>query len=501
MELRPYQRQLIEGITAELRSGAKRVVGQLAVGGGKTLIMGHFARYAASRGAPVLILSDRRKLVQQMAGTLEEMDVRHGVIMARVEDYPDARVQVASLQTLMADVRRVGPGALPRAALIIVDEAHRVVTRQARAFFERYPKAAVLGFTATPTRPSGGGLGDFYERLVCGPTIAELQSQGYLAPLEYFVPAREDLEALRRLRTDEEWESHLDKPNLVGSVTDNWARLAGLRKTLVFASGVRHSIHLRDSFRAMGVKAEHIDGSLPDAQRQDVYERFDRGEFQVLTNAMLVTEGYNQPDIDCVVVARPAKSVVLWTQMLGRGTRTYTDPLNGWVKRDCLVIDHAGAIYEHGRVEHIGGWTLDPDTRIDAINAERRKEDTPNEERDIVCSRCGYLYRKAPMCPRCQNVPERSGRYADYVDARLIGLDKGKQAEYGDEDKRRWYAEALGWCREHGKRGGYAAYLYRAKFKEAPRWEVKPLPPSSEVAGFVQHMRIRRARRKHKEAA
>jgi DNA repair protein RadD len=134
----------------------------------------------------------------------------------------------------------------------------------------------------------------------------------------------------------------VDKPQLVGDIVSHWHRLAERRKTVVFATSVAHSIHLCEEFAKSGVKVEHIDGKTPKDERDEILKRLSRGEIEVVTNCMVLTEGWDQPDVACCVLARPTKSMGLYRQMAGRIIR----PAPG--KNHALILDHAGAVFRSG---------------------------------------------------------------------------------------------------------------------------------------------------------
>jgi superfamily II DNA or RNA helicase len=140
----------------------------------------------------------------------------------------------------------------------------------------------------------------------------------------------------------------MNTDKLVGDIISHHQRLAKGRKTVLFASGVEHSVHLAREFQAAGVRAEHLDGSTPIEERESILRRLSGGDLDIVSNCMVLTEGWDQPDVSCLVLARPTKSLGLYLQMAGRCLR----PSKG--KADALVLDHSGATLRHGRVEDPG---------------------------------------------------------------------------------------------------------------------------------------------------
>jgi len=156
---------------------------------------------------------------------------------------------------------------------------------------------------------------------------------------------------------------------LVGDILEHWFRLnPDRRPTVVFATGVKHSVHIRDEFRRSGVLAEHIDGKTPIEERDGVLAKLARGEVEVVVNCAVLTEGWDCPEISCLILARPTKSLGLYRQMVGRALRTCEG------KTDALILDHAGACFEHGLIDEPVLWTLDEDDKAENTVQTARKE-------------------------------------------------------------------------------------------------------------------------------
>ncbi len=147
----------------------------------------------------------------------------------------------------------------------------------------------------------------------------------------------------------------MDRPKLVGDIVTHWHKFGERRRTVAFAVSVQHSIHIRDEFVKSGVRCEHIDGTTPKPERDASLARLASGEIEVVTNCMVLTEGWDMPEVGCCILARPTSKMGLYRQMIGRVLR----PAEG--KRDAIVLDHSGAVFRHGFVEDRVEWTLDPD--------------------------------------------------------------------------------------------------------------------------------------------
>jgi DNA repair protein RadD len=351
-EPRPYQRAVIERINTELLNGSCSAALLVApTGSGKTVIASDIIRSNPNRH--ILFFVHRREIVFQAQKHLADLGIEAGVILAGVSQRKMLGIQIASVQTLFSRCIR-GDQDLPPADIVLVDEAHHVRAKTYQAILKRYPDAKVIGLTATPCRRDGRGLGSTFKRMIETPQIEELIKLGFLVPTRIFAPSRPNLKGVKVCKGDyveRELERRVNTDKLVGDIVTHWLKHADRRKTLLYAVSVAHSVHLRDEFAKAGVRVEHIDGSTPKDERDAILERLASGETELVTNCMVLTEGYDLPDLSCIVLARPTRSMGLFRQMIGRGLR----PAPG--KDHCLVLDHAGAVWAHGFVEDAVHWT------------------------------------------------------------------------------------------------------------------------------------------------
>ena len=288
-----------------------------------------------------------------------------------------APVQVASIQTL---VRRE----LPDADLVIVDECHRIVSRSYLSVLANYPQAAVIGLSATPERLDGKGLDDVFDTMIPVATVPDLIEQGYLVkPLCYVGPTA-DLSGVRTRRGDYD-ESQLaeamDKPQLTGDIVANWLRLAKGKPTAVFAAGVEHARHITAEFQAAGIAAATVTGETPKAEREAIIADWRAGFIEVCVNVFVFVEGFDFPDLACVVLARPTQSVSLYLQAVGRVMRPSPN------KDVSLIIDHAGCCQLHGQPHLHREWTLEG-------MAKKRKDESVGFQQ--VCQPCGMVFEASP---------------------------------------------------------------------------------------------------------
>lgn len=331
MTLRPYQRDAVESVERGWAEASKQLL-VAPTGAGKTIM---FAALAAREPRRTLILAHREELIGQAAEKIERSTgIKTEIEKAERAASPSARVVVASVQTLQGD--RLLRWPRDHFALVVADEAHHAVAdtwQRVLNHFDPDTDTHTLGVTATPDRGDKRQLGSYFERVAAEIKLVDLIKDGYLAPITIrTVPLEIDLTKVSSTAGD------LDAGEL-GSALDPYldqiaAALKGHapgRRTLAFLPLIATSKKFAEACLRAGLRAEHVDGY--DKQRAEKLERFASFEFDVLTNAMLLTEGFDDPGIDCILVLRPTRSRPLYAQMIGRGTRV--EPL----KDDLLILD------------------------------------------------------------------------------------------------------------------------------------------------------------------
>lgn len=341
MNLRPYQEEAVAGVLKSWR-GFDRALGIAPTAAGKTVI---FAKIIETRLAdgPCLVLAHRDELLQQAR---EKLHAACGLEsqLEKAESYADldAKVVVGSVQTLSRRVERFPAKHFPT---VIVDEAHRTLADSYLKVLGHFCEAKVLGVTATPDRGDKRTLGSFYQDIAFEIGLIPLILQGYLSRIRVqTVPLKIDLSGAKTRGGDyaEEDIGGALEP-LLDQIADELAIHAPERKTLVFAPLVRTSEQFAEILRSKGFAAEMICGESRD--RREILQRFKSGTTQILVNAMLLTEGYDEPSIDCVLVLRPTKVRSLFAQMIGRGTRTFPG------KTDLLILDFLWLTNRHDLVK------------------------------------------------------------------------------------------------------------------------------------------------------
>ncbi|GGF22434.1 DEAD/DEAH box helicase [Hymenobacter cavernae] len=387
-KLRDYQLRAIEGVRQAIRDGHRRILVVVPTGGGKTTIAGSMIHGSDEKGNPVLFMAHRKELVEQAADRLIQFDIAPGIIMA---GYPPRRrknVQVASIQTL---IKRD----MPNAKVVFVDEAHHSVSPSFIELLDKYPEAKIIGLTATPYRMDGRGLGDVYDVIVAPITVAELIEQGHLTPPRYYgtrkdlEPALDKVDVVRGDYDKKQLFASFDKRELYDGVVKNYQKFAPGTKAVVFNINVEHSLNVRDAFLAAGIQAEHVDGDTHKDTRKRLLQDFRAGKFEVLCNVNLLTEGFDLPAIETVILNRATKSKSLYLQMVGRGLRTAPG------KKYCTVIDQGGNVRQFGPVEHPEEYELSTTNKRKASGVS----DSPPQKMCPGCER--LLYLSVAQCPQC----------------------------------------------------------------------------------------------------
>src|SRR4030088_1015212 len=170
----------------------------------------------------------------------------------------------------------------------------------------------------------------------------------------------------------------MNTDKLVGDIVTHWLQYGERRRTVVFAVDVAHSVHIRNEMIRAGVRAEHLDANTPISEREAILARLASGETELVTNCMVLTEGWDMPEAGCCILARPTKQMGLYRQMIGRVLRAAE------AKPDPIVLHHSGAVYRHGLPEDHVEWTLDPDRRSTA--PEHQKRQSASESKLIECT-------------------------------------------------------------------------------------------------------------------
>lgn len=322
MELRPYQKEAKEAIFEQWDSGVSKTLLVLPTGCGKTVVFAKVTEECVRQGDRVLILAHRGELLEQAADKLMKT-TGLGCALEKAESSCQGswfRVVVGSVQTLMRE-KRLNSFDPFYFNTIIIDEAHHCISDSYQRVLQHFPHAHVLGVTATPDRGDMRNLGAYFESLAYEYTLPKAIKEGYLSPIKALtIPLKIDMSSVSVQAGDfkaSEIGTALD-PYLQG-IAEEMQKYCMDKKTVVFLPLVKTSQKFRDLLNQYGFRAAEVNGDSQD--RAEILKDFDAGKYNVLCNSMLLTEGWDCPSVNCIVVLRPTKVRSLYCQMVGRGTR------------------------------------------------------------------------------------------------------------------------------------------------------------------------------------
>lgn len=322
MQLRPYQEEARAKVQQEWKEGRKRTLLVLPTGCGKTIVFSKIIEDRVKMGERVLVLAHRSELLEQASDKLMTA-TGLGTALEKAENTSIGswfRVVVGSVQTMQRE-KRLSKFPSNHFDTIVIDEAHHAISDGYQRVLEHFGEANVLGVTATPDRGDMRNLGSYFDSLAYEYPLVDAIKSGYLSKITAItIPLELDLSTVSQQAGDfkaSEIGTALDP--YLDQIADEMVKQCKDRKTVVFLPLVKTSQKFRDILNAKGFKAAEVNGESKD--RAEVLEDFDKDKYNVLCNSMLLTEGWDCPTVDCVVVLRPTKVRALYSQMVGRGTR------------------------------------------------------------------------------------------------------------------------------------------------------------------------------------
>ena len=428
IELRDYQNKLVADARNAIQRGRKAVCCVLGCGGGKSIIQGTIAQLTTKRKNRVLFLVHRKELCQQIEGTFKLCGV----------DFKNCSVMM--VQTACRRLHK-----MLRPDLIIVDEAHHILSSSYIKILEYYKGVPVLGFTATPSRMNEGGLGAVFQELILSVSTKWLIENHYLAPYRYFSVQLADASKLHTKRGDydkAELEELMNKSAIFGGAVENWLKLANGKKTIVYCSSIETSKNTVKAFQDAGIAAAHLDGTTPKAEREGVVNDFRTGKIKVLSNVDLFGEGFDVPDCEAVVLLRPTQSLTLHIQQSMRSMRY--DPKNP--EKVAIILDHVGNYTRHGLPDDEREWSLEAKAR-----KVKKKDEKPIKQCPVCFS---VVDSSVKICPYCMHVfkPEPRAERKTVEGYTLEEITKMPYADYikfetweGLEEFRKLKKYKIGW--------------------------------------------------------
>ena len=432
LKLRPYQQDLLNRTRQAYLQGYKSPCIVAPCGAGKTVIMADMAKKAAEKGNRTLFLVHRKELKDQTIDTLKWW----GADM----DY----IEVGMVQTIVRRLEKTTPP-----DLIITDENHHSLAKSYRRIYDYFSNARLVGFTATPVRLNGGGLGEVNDVLVEGPTVTELIEWGNLAPFKYYAPEIVDTSKLK-IRRGEYVASDIDEmfknKAIWGDVVKHYRKLSDGKQAICYCSSVKQSKEMAEEFNRAGIKARHIDGETPKHERDAAIEYFRQGEIMVLCNVDLISEGFDVPDCNTAILLRPTQSLGLYIQQAMR-------PMRYKQNKTAIIIDHVGNVGRFGTPDMERKWTLEP----------KKGSNTTVEEENPVkqCPDCFYtVERKISICPECGYEFGQEEKEVEQIESELveIGSFSGFTTDYREPEDCKNMGDLYQLAKNRGYKPGWAYY-------------------------------------------
>ncbi len=486
-ELYDYQAAAIDNLRDALRQGKRRPILMSPTGSGKTKTAAKIVELAQAKGKRAIFTVPRISLVDQTIEAFAQDGVQDcGVIQAShiLTDW-SRPIQIASLQTLS---RR----SLPEADLVIVDEAHiRSQFLEKWMAMPEWSKVPFIGLSATPWSK---GLGQHFDHLIVVATTQQMIDWGRLSPFRCFAPSHPDLSGVKIIAGDYHEGQLSDRMNtepLVADVVETWMKLGEGRPTLVFGVDRAHAKHLQERFIAAGIPCGYQDAHTDLTERKVIRDKFHRGEYRVVCNCETLTTGVDW-DVRCLVLARPTRSHILYTQIVGRGLRTAPG------KDHLILLDHSDTTSRLGFVTDIHFPCLDDGSG----RSEKaiHKEPLPKE-----CPSCHYLRPpRVSVCPSCGFKPEPKSKVqeeeGELVELTKLQKKRNKNGIIELQGKQIGLADFFGQLKSVAAKKGYKPGWSAMKFKTATgvwpnKYKFAPARPISyEVDSWVRAQVVRWAK-------
>lgn len=430
-KLRDYQLEAKSGIINAFRSGDRRVILGMPTGAGKTVTFVDMLAGTVTNNKVAMIVCDRKELIGQALKKVQELGLNPTVIAPGYKMLPN-NVYLASVDTL----RRRD---LPYIDLLIIDEAHKQSFDSTIHRYIEFCDPYIIGATATPLRTGNQNcLSTIYDVIIEPITISALIEKGSLVDAKTYA-AKENFDDIKTRGGDyatDELFSKFDQTKLYDGVIDNYKAFSMDEKAICFNVNVEHSLKMTEKFKENGISCAHIDGNTPKSLRESILRDFTNGKFLVLSNCSVLTTGYDEPSIKTVIVNRATKSLPLWLQMTGRGSR----PFEG--KPHFKIIDQGANVYRHGLWQQEREWSL----------VKKKKKDGDGVAPVKVCPKCMEInYTSARVCKSCGEVfpvEKKELKKAEFVEVKV----SPKRGSYTKPDSKTASRSEL---IEYGQKMGY----------------------------------------------
>lgn len=379
-KLYDYQQRIVDETRSKLRQGNKGVLIVSPPGSGKSVIIGEIARLTALKKNRVLFTVHRQELVDQITDTFNKMGVDN--------DY-------TTIMTVGRVKNRLDK--LEKPNLIIVDESQHTRAKTYTDILDYYDNVPRLGFSGSPWRMNGQGFDDIYPAMVEGPSVKWLINNYHLAPFTYYAP--QTLEGFKK-RNGEYDKKSVDEvlgSKIFGDAVSSYLSNANGKQAILYAHSVEYAKQYAMAFKEAGINAASVDGKTPKAERNRIINDFRSGKLKVLCNNDLISEGFDVPNCEVVIMCRPTASLVLYLQQSMRCMRYVDD-------KQAMIIDHVGNYVRFGLPDDDREWSL-------TGRNSKGKVDAPDIHTCQYCYQVFYNWTADNRCPYCGSLkPETDPR-------------------------------------------------------------------------------------------
>lgn len=374
-QLHDYQQTLVNKARQAYVDGYKAPCIVAPCGAGKSVIISEISRMTTANEKHVLFLVHRKELIDQIRGTFQKNNVQMDL------------VEFGMVQTI---VRRLDQ--MKKPDLIITDESHHGLAASYRKIYDHFHDVLRLGFTATPVRLNGSGLGDINDILIQEVDAEWLIENGFLSPYKYYAPKLIDTEQLKlnslREFSNSSINQAMDNKTIYGDVIKHYKELADGEQAIAYCHSIDASLTVKEEFQQHGIVAEHIDAKTPKTERDEIIQKFRDREIQLLTNVDLIGEGFDVPDCSTVIMLRPTQSLSLFIQQSMRGMRYRPG-------KTSIIIDHVDNVRRHGLPDAKREWSLHSKKKTSGEATIKVKQ----------CKNCYAAYQsELKVCPLCGHV-------------------------------------------------------------------------------------------------
>lgn len=435
-QLRSYQIDLINETRKAIKEGKRTPCIISPCGSGKSVMIAEIVKSATSKRNRVLFLVHRKELAEQIEKTLMwwGVDLKY--------------VQIGMVQTIVRKLNKILPP-----ELIICDESHHVLASSYRKIYDNFPDIVKIGFTATPIRLNGGGLGEVNDKLIMGPTVAELIEWGNLSPFKYYAPEIVDTSKLKIRRGEyvaADVEELFKNKAIWGDVVKHYRKLSDGKQAICYCSSIKQSEIVAEEFNSAGITARHIDGETPKSEREKVIDQFRKGEVKILCNVDLISEGFDVPDCNTAILLRPTQSLSLYIQQSMRCMRFKEG-------KTAVIIDHVGNIGRFGTPDMERKWSLESKKGTSQVVNENPVKQCPECFFTVpssvgICPECEFEFRKEKEVEQYESELVEVGSFQGFVTDYRKPEDCKNMGELYELAKHKGFKP--GWAYHQGKRLG-----------------------------------------------